>query len=177
MGLFSKLLGDAGEKLLKEAAGAVKKAAAEKKQAQTNASKPDTWDAPAAEPSWDEPVSEAPAFGPSGDSWGPVMPAEECQFNYGGTFAQYFDHVFREDFPQYRLEREQVSGDTLVYTFWQGPSKALVVEVLPQSSARQKLRRDSLRAGIPYLRFYHNHDGWWNTRSYVDRRVKTALGI
>ena len=29
--------------------------------------------------------------------------------------------------------------------------------------------------GIPYLRFYYNHEGWWNTRSYVTRRIANAL--
>ena len=28
-----------------------------------------------------------------------------------------------------------------------------------------------------YLRFYIDYEGWWNTRAYVDDRVKKALGI
>ena len=175
MGLFSKLLGEAGEKLVKDALNAVGKAAAEKKKEETTAAKPDTWNAPqAAQPAYDEPV-----WGPSGDSWGPVMPAEECQFNYNGSYWSYFEHIFREDFPTYHVEKEDVYGNNsaLVYTFWQSAAKVLVVEVLPQSTSRQKLRRDSLRAGIPYLRFYYNHEGWWNTRSYVDRRIREALRL
>ena len=172
MSLLSKLLGQAGEKLVKEMAEAAGKAAVDRtKEQAAQTVKPDTWSpAPAAAP-----VPEA--LGPSGDSWGPVMPAEECQFNYGGSFEAYFDHVFREDLPAYRVAKERVSEKTIVYTLYDGAREALVVEVLPQSTARQKLRRDCLRAGIPYLRFYHNHDGWWNTRSYVVRRCRQAMGI
>ena len=31
--------------------------------------------------------------------------------------------------------------------------------------------------GIPYIRFYYDHEGWWNTKSYVIRRTSEALGI
>ena len=52
-----------------------------------------------------------------------------------------------------------------------------MVEITAQSADIRKLRRDCERAGMPYLRFYYNHDGWWNARSYVVKRIKTALGI
>ena len=38
-----------------------------------------------------------------------------------------------------------------------------------------QVRRDSLRAGIPYLRFYYNHEGWWNTKEYVIQRMKEKI--
>ena len=31
------------------------------------------------------------------------------------------------------------------------------------------------KAGLAYVRFYFNPPGWWNTRSYVVRRIKAAL--
>ena len=110
-------------------------------------------------------------------SYGSVMPAEENQFNYSGSYEQYFTHVFEEEFPGYEVRKAAaLRSDSTVFTFWQGGRKALVVEVMSQNSSAKKLRSDCARDGIPYLRFYHNHDGWWNTRSYVTKRVQGALG-
>ena len=114
---------------------------------------------------------------PSGFSWGETMPDEENQFNYNGPFASYFENIFRAEFPEYRLEKETVNGGKrVIFTFFDGGRKALVVELLGQSSAVKKLRRDCAAAGIPYLRYYYDHDGWWNTRSYVVTRTRKALG-
>ena len=52
---------------------------------------------------------------------------------------------------------------------------ALIVELLPQRSSVYKLRRDCATMGIPYLRYYYDHEGWWNTYSYVTERTRAAL--
>ncbi len=125
------------------------------------------------------PVHQAPAgqtYSESGWSWGEEMPAEANQFNYPGSYVEYFDHVFRTEFPEYRITCEQPKYDGTLFIFWQGPQRALVVELLPQHSAAAKLRKDCLSSGIPYLRYYYDHDGWWNTYSYVRDRTRTALG-
>ncbi len=120
----------------------------------------------------------APAPAPSGDSWGETMPAEENQFSFPGRYHEYFMKVFSEDFPAYRLEREIGTNEYYtVITFWQGDSKALVVELKSETSSSNRLRKDCQAAGIPYLRFYYNHDHWWNTRSYVVGRTRAALGL
>ena len=31
------------------------------------------------------------------------------------------------------------------------------------------------KEGVPYLRFYKDHEGWWNARSYVVSRIEKAL--
>lgn len=115
--------------------------------------------------------------GPSGFSWGPTIPAEENQFNYPGDYVAYFTHVFREDFPEYRVTHEKTGrGNAAVFTFWSpAGGKSLVAEILPESSETKKLRKECAAMAIPYVRFYHNHDGWWNTRAYVTQRVRNAL--
>jgi hypothetical protein len=122
------------------------------------------------------PVPEAEEE-PSGFSWGPTMPAEENQYNYNGSYLQYFDHVFAEDFPDLKFERQPgYGGNSTVYTFTEGDRIALVVELLSRKSSSVKLRQGCRQQGIPYLRFYFDYDGWWNTRAYIDERVKKALG-
>lgn len=181
MGLFSKLLGDAAERSealssLKNAAKDLmsdveKKAAALADQASEAASAQKNAAHPAAAPS--SPPAPRAA---SGDSWGKDMPAEENQFSFSGTYVQYFEMIFREDFPAYTVTVDAADpGRRTVFTLWQGSRRALVTEVMTERSASQKIRRDCEAAGTPYLRFYFDHDGWWNTRSYVDRRVKNAL--
>lgn len=165
MSLLSKLLGKAGselglDKLVKTVTDAAHQAAG-------NTPKPETH-RPA------EPRPAAPT--PLGRSWGETMPAEENQFNYNGTYDQYFEEIFRAEFPSYRLERQDVPGGRrVIFTFWDGARKALVVELLNQSSDSQKLRRDCRVTGVPYLRYYYDHEGWWNTRSYVVDRTRKAL--
>ena len=53
----------------------------------------------------------------------------------------------------------------------------LVVEIKSENSEAQWLRNACAAERTPYLRFYYNHDGWWNTREYVDTRVRQALGL
>ena len=181
MGLLSKLLGDEGSKqlgkLVKNVVDEAEKAARQagvnldqvvsdaKQRAQSQAQSQSQQSAPAQrEPS------------PSGFSWGDEMPPEENQYNFAGPYTAYFEMIFREDFPGYRVDRGQGSHTrTTVYTLWQGVSKALVVEVMTQDSEAKKLRQDCAKAGVPYVRFYHDHDGWWNTREYVVSRVRAAL--
>ncbi len=180
MSLFSKLLGEAGSELLKKAADAVEKATADgvlgaldtvagtnlKEQAKAHDEQLQTG-------SHVEPI---PASGPSGFSWGPTMPDEENQFNFNGTYRQYFEMIFREDFPGYTVRQETApNGRRVTYTLLNGGAVALVVEVLSQRCDVYKNRRDCARQGIPYLRFYYDHEGWWNTRAYVVQRIGNAL--
>ena len=116
--------------------------------------------------------------GPSGDSWGPNMPAEENQFNSSLRYQDYFTKVFTEGFPSYQIDKEDVrNGSAMLFTFSQGGIKKLVVEVISQGSSPYKVRNDCRKQGIAYLRYYYDYDGWWNTKSYVIRRTSKALGI
>ena len=72
------------------------------------------------------------------------------------------------------LQTEKTVTQAVVDALKDG-QKALVVELLSRSSAAAKLRRDCQREGIPYLRYYYDYEGWWNTRSYVTRRTAQAL--
>lgn len=187
MGLFSKFLGDAADKIdldklaktvadaAEKVAGAAEKAVGEVEKAVTDTvgSKPveTRREAPAAQPY----VPAGPTAS-NGLSWGPVMPAEENQFNYGGPYTSYFESIFAAEFPEYRVEREARGPRSTVYTFWRGTERALVVELLSRKSSARKLRSDCGRAGVPYLRYYYDYEGWWNTRSYVVNRTRTALG-
>ena len=47
-----------------------------------------------------------------------------------------------------------------------GPYTEFTMEVNPE---------DVVEKGLPYLRFYFDHEGWWNTRAYVTKRVAEAL--
>jgi hypothetical protein len=191
MGLFSDLLSKAGDVKLNDLAKDLNKAVKDLGKAVNEAAekagidlKEVTEKAKAAEAeraSQESTFDASPAAeedGPSGFSWGPVMPAEENQYNYGGTYLQYFDHIFADDFPGYEVKREPgYGGKSTVYTLADGGRTALIVELLPSSSESVKLRQSCRQQGIPYLRFYFDHDGWWNTRAYVNDRVRKALGI
>lgn len=172
MGLFSKLLnGDASGALnaLKDAAQKAVNEAADKLNQAQNAAQNNASPAPASAPA---PRSD----GPSGFSWGPDMPAEENQYNFSGNYIRYFETVFREDFPEYSVAMAPGSDErSPVFNFFSGGRKALVVELKSQSSSAQRIRRAAEAEGVPYLRFYYNHDGWWNTRKYVVTRVRAAL--
>ena len=112
----------------------------------------------------------------SGFSWGPEMPSEENQYNYSGSYDQYFYDIYEFEFPSYRLTRETVrKGTATVITFWRDAQKALVVELMSDTSTAESIRNNCRREGVPYLRFYYNHEGWWNTRSYVIERTRNAL--
>ena len=123
--------------------------------------------APSAPAPYQEPVHND---SPSGFSWGENMPDEENQFNYNGTFWEYFENIFRSDFSHLRFEKKELNpSKRFVYTFYSGEAIVLVVELMSQSCAAYMYRNDCERSGIPYRRFYHDHDGWWNTSSNVCR--------
>ena len=106
---------------------------------------------------------------------GRSIPPGDNQFNYPGSYVDYFAHVFREDFPEYRVTHEQRKRST-VFTFLSPDGRqALTAEIMPDSSEAKKLRRECAAMGIPYVRFYYDHEGWWNTRAYVNDRVRNAL--
>lgn len=167
MGIFSKLFGNKAG-IIDDIANAKKQEALDRLAGEKSAS--DTA-APSA------PVNkEVRAEGPSGFSWGPDMPAEENQYNFNGTYKEYFDSVFRSEFSAYRIESSDThNGRTTVFTFWDDSRKALIVELLSQKSSAYKLRSDCRAEGIPYLRYYYDHHGWWNTREYVKQRTANAL--
>ena len=52
-----------------------------------------------------------------------------------------------------------------------------MIELMKKSCAAQALRRETLRDGIAYLRFYTDcsDQGWWNARTYVVGKIKEAL--
>lgn len=164
MGFFSKLFG--------EKAGIIDDIAEAKKRASNESRERGTSSLSAA----DTPVSTADNTAPSGFSWGPVMPAEENQYNYNGTYKEYFDHVFRSEFPSYRIESSDFqNGKRTVFTFWDGSRKALVAELVSRKSSVYKTSTDCRNEGVPYLRYYYDYHGWWNTREYVKQRTGKAL--
>ena len=111
--------------------------------------------------------------------WGEIMPKDENQFSFNGTYKEYFEKIFTEEFSEYSFmlaHPKYYSSD--IYTFSQGGSKKLVVELMKKSCDAQALRRETQREGIPYLRFYTNCSdiGWWNARTYVIGKIREALG-
>ncbi len=170
MGLFSKILGENSdaEKVAKDLIGGIIKTA------QQQASSAGSGKAESGA-SYGAPAAAKPS--PSGFSWGEEMPNEENQFNFNGTYTQYFESIFRAEFSNYRIEKTAPGGSNrTVYTFYSGDRKALVTEIMSQNCSAKKLRRDCEAAGIPYLRYYYDHHGWWNTRNYVVTRTRAALG-
>lgn len=125
------------------------------------------------EPGYEPYVEETPL----GRSWGKKMPNEPNQFNYPGTYIQYFESIFHTEFAAYRVLRSENprSSKVTIYTFYAGDRVALVVELASQSCCVYKLGMDCAKAGIPHLRFYYDHEGWWNARSYVVARISKAL--
>ena len=68
-------------------------------------------------------------------------------------------------------------GSAMLFTFIEGGTKKLVVEVISSKSSPYKVRNDCRKQGVAYLRYYYDYDGWWNTKSYVTRRTSKALGL
>ena len=177
MGLFSNLFGDAGKDIdgalgkmkdLADDLASVKYADEDEKRLMNN------------QPASAESGSFSATFteeGPSGDSWGPTMPAEPNQFNSGLNFKDYFANIYKTEFPSYQVEQEKAGWSDVYFTFYQDGNKKLVVELMSETCNRTKFTKECRQQGIPYLRFYHNHEGWWNTKSYVIRRTSAALGI
>ena len=121
-------------------------------------------------------TAPAASSAPSGVSWGENMPAEENQFNSGLKYYEYFEKVYREEFPEYQITKEfPYDEGRCVFTFTNGGRIALKVEVMSQRCSTYKISRDCRQNGIGYTRFYHDHHGWWNTRSYVIGRTRSAL--
>ncbi len=118
-----------------------------------------------------------PQEAPFGISWGPKMPKEPNQFNSHKSYDRYFREVFREEFPEYEIIEENggFSRPARVFTFWKDGKRALVVEVISQSTEARRRRNECRRMGTPYLRYYYDHEGWWNTRQYVIERTRHAL--
>lgn len=174
MGFLDKLLGSAGSEVLnklKDAANSAMNSATNSNHSSANA-RPAQSNGPSVQ------QSSGSSSATSGDSWGPTMPAEENQYNYNGPYDQYFMDIYVQRFPTYRLTHEKVrKGSATVFTFWKGMTqeKALIVELMSDSSSAESIRNGARKEGVPYLRFYYNHEGWWNTKSYVIRRTQEAL--
>ena len=175
MGLLSKLLGNNASSALKsvmdDAEKKVREIMKEAEKADTPKSSAEKPAAPAA------PVQEA-AEERADALWGEIMPKDENQFDFKGTYKEYFEKIFAEEFSEYSFmlsHPKYYSSD--IYTFSKGGSKKLVVELMKKSCDAQALRRETQREGIPYLRFYTNcsDQGWWNARSYVTGRIREAL--
>jgi hypothetical protein len=167
MGILSSLFGSKTEKIAKDMLGEYAKSA---KERIPNQNYNDDYNN---EPEETENVSSI------GVSYGRKKPAEENQFDYKGKYTEYFEKVYREEFPEYDIQIDKETDNwnkVSVITFYSGENKALVVELLSETSKRKKLRSECADNGIPYLRFYYDHRGWWNTRSYVVDRTKKALG-
>jgi len=182
MGLFDKLFGGKEEDknsfldALKDAAEKIK-AGAEKAGIDLDG-KP----APSEKPKEEEAQSVSSVItpneelAPAGTWWGPLMPDEENQYNFTGSWKDYFDGIFRNEFPEYALQKETVrDGRAVIYTFQKNGETALVVELMSERSNAQKLRKSLRGTGTPYLRYYYDHEGWWNARAYVVQRTRNAL--
>ena len=115
---------------------------------------------------------------PIGRSWGERMPNEPNQYNYPGSYRQYFEDIFRTEFAAYRAVRSEnpLTSRASSYTFYSGDSPVLVVELLSRKCESNQLRKNCRKSGTPYLRFYYDYEGWWNARSYVVRRMREAIG-
>lgn len=174
MGLLSRLFRREAEKAASDLLhDALNNAINDGKKAEEKPAAPAQASAPAAEPAA-APAAEAT---PAGRSWGETMPAEPNQYNYGGSYIQYFEEIFREEFPAYTVETTHPRGmNSTVFTFKSGIRTSLIVELLSASSSAKKLRETCRKEGTPYLRYYYNYEGWWNTRSYVVERTRKALG-
>ena len=123
--LFSKLFG--GDKEAEETAKSLLKSIFgsqnETKPENKPEDKPEDAGEPEAQPAntssgWDDE--------PSGFSWGYNMPAEENQYNFKGTYQEYFESIFNTEFAAYRFEKA-IDRKRVIYTFY-GPAKVLVVE-------------------------------------------------
>ncbi len=182
MGLFDKLFGDNKDdknsfiSALKDAADKLK-SEAEKVGIDLSA-KPEKPEKPEETCTYQAPVQEASQeeLAPAGTWWGPLMPDEENQYNFDGSWKDYFDGIFRSEFREYELLRETVrDGKAIVYRFMKNGETALVVELMSERSNAQKLRNSLRGTGTPYLRYYYDHEGWWNARAYVVSRTRNAL--
>ncbi len=172
MGLFSKILGNGGKKAENAAMDFLNSMA----KKLNDAVEPKQ---PAAKPAAAAPSSAAPEMIRSDEPYGEFMPKEENQFSFNGTYQAYFEQIFRSEFADCSFElTHPVYYDSDIYTFFRDGKKVLVIELMRKRCEAQKLRRDTLRSGIPYLRFYIDCSeiGWWNARSYVVGKIRGAIG-
>ena len=168
MGLFSKLVGDNKEAkaalgflkgVVEDAVGEAAKFAGEAKAPSETANQNGTAD-------------NRSAVGSRYDS----VPAEENQYNFSGTWMQYFEKVLNEDWSEYEIRQEEGSDRRCpLFVFYDGGKKALVIEMKTERSSAQRIKRQCAAEGVPYLRFYYDHEGWWNTRSYIRARISRTL--
>ena len=184
MGMFNKLFGDAVRAIENAAADAAADVAANAVKEQFDkdvanaAAKAGIDHVPeqSVQPVRDSILTSEPT--PSGFSWGEEMPAEENQYNFSGNYREYFEKIFSEDFPDLAVAKEipEKFQNRTAYRLSRGGATVLVVELLPESTATKKVRKECEASGTPYIRFYYDHDGWWNTRAYVVDRIRKALG-
>ncbi len=182
MGLFNKLLDGLGvdpkkvEKVMGDIVDGAKNAVTEVKNAVSDASSGEQENRAAYSGGTDSGYS-CSGGSESGDSWGEEMPAEPNQYNFNGNYIQYFENIFGTEFRAFRYDREDVRGTRrTVYTFYSAvQTKVLILELMPESASSGRIRKAAAAEGVPYLRFYFNHHGWWNTRSYVVRRMTDAI--
>ena len=189
MGLFDKILKEVGDKVpdlnldelkktVTDAAAAIK-TEAEKAGLDLDSVKESIASAKdEMETAVKEEQAEKAAAETNGCWWGEEMPAEENMYNSGLAPAAYFEKIFAEDFPACIVNKEAGWGGfdrSTIYRFYDGAAQKLVVELVPNNSSAVKLREKCAKEGVPYLRFYKDHEGWWNARSYVVSRIEKAL--
>lgn len=105
------------------------------------------------------------------------IPSRENQYNSGLDYREYFELIFRENFPEYDISFEEAGNrPSTIVTFTNAGAKALVVELMSEKTSAKMLRWRCEKEGVPYLRFYYDHWGWWNEKSYVIERTAKALG-
>ena len=129
MGLFSKLVDK--NKLERTARGFL----SEIKNEIDSAGRPSGTDNPSSETAGIRNVPPPESSGFEAESKWDVMPAEENQYNFDGTYIQYFKSIFDSEFSQYSIDcsTDKRSGST-VFTFFSGSEKQLVVEILSEQS-------------------------------------------
>ncbi len=111
--------------------------------------------------------------------WGSVMPSEYNQYSSGLSYQAYFTQIFNEDLPDYVVSSEPTPylHEGTRFTFTKNGQVCLIVEVISDRNSAWSFARKCRSEGMPYMNFYHDHPGWWNTRSYVIGKVKGKLGI
>lgn len=160
MGLFSKLFGTVNDNIIKTIKNDI-----------TGSSSEDPWNK-----TQERPANKKPDAPRSGFSWGDVMPDEENQYNFNGTYQQYFENIFRFYFSEYYIRLDYGQYNKMPrYSFFRDNRCVLVIELMSEKSSSQKLRNECRKSGIPYLRYYIDHKDWWNTREYVVTRTRNAL--
>ena len=97
MGLLSQLLGKKTESAIKDLLNDTEKKI---KAAVKDGFKDDPAPKPAAKPAETAPPQAAEQER-SDALWGEIMPKDENQFSFNGTYKEYFEKIFTEEFPEY----------------------------------------------------------------------------